>query len=64
MTRIFETPREIWWTSWLPALHAREEKEYKKVEEMIRKKDEKALGKWLKDFGRGKSVEILEKDKF
>jgi len=31
---------------------------------MIRKKDEKALGKWLKDFGRGKSVEILEKDKF
>lgn len=29
-----------------------EEKEHKRVEEMIRKKDEKALGKWLKIFGK------------
>jgi len=42
----------------------REEKENKKIEEMIRKKDDKALGKWLKDFGRGGWGEILRKDKF
>ncbi|MCJ7792958.1 MAG: hypothetical protein MUP45_03195 [Candidatus Marinimicrobia bacterium] len=51
--------------SWLWSLsHQREEKEHKKIDEMIRKKDDKALGKWLKDFGRGGWKEILEKDKF
>jgi hypothetical protein len=48
--------------SWLWRM--REEKENKKIEEMIRKKDDKALGKWLKDFGRGGWGEILRKDKF
>lgn len=51
--------------SWLWGFgREREEKEHKRVEEMIRKKDDKALGNWLKDFGRGGWKEILEKDKF
>lgn len=55
-----EKVRKLRWAE----LHKREEKEYRGVEEMIRKKDEKALGKWLKEFGRGYRKEILEKDNF
>lgn len=41
----------------------REEKENRRILEMIKKKDERALGKWLRDFGKGGWSEILKEEK-
>jgi hypothetical protein len=40
----------------------REEKEHRSVLEMIKKRDEKALGNWLKNYGKGKSLCFFNKD--